>query len=179
MRTLFVAAAAIFVCTAAQAQEMVPARPAAPAAQETNDRAVPVATPSSTLIDQLKAAGELKEPNEWKTLEAPAPRLDPIQAEAKPAQTVPAEAKPAEAKPAETPVIAKPVERKPAATPPVATAPAATSPVASSPTVARPAETKPVQAATDIKPLKKKVVRKRETDEQKARRIAAKYGIYW
>ena len=39
-------------------------------------------------------------------------------------------------------------------------------------------ESKPVQAS-EAKPANKRVVRKRETDEQKARRIAAKYGISW
>lgn len=168
MRSLLVAAAAILFLSAAQAQEMVPAKPATPAAQETNDRAMPAQTASSTLIDQLKAAGELKD---TKTLEAPAPRLDPVQAEAKPTASKPVEEKkieviPAQAKSTETPVVANPAETKPAVTPPVA----ATS---------KPAETKPVQAATETKPAKKKVVRKRETDEQKARRIAAKYGISW
>jgi hypothetical protein len=183
MRTLLVAAAAIFLTTAAQAQEMVPATPATPAAQEGNDRAMPAQTSTSTLIDQLKAAGELKDTKDPKALEAPAPRLDPVQ-DAKPAQAAPDQAKqievvPALAKPAEAPVFAKPAETKPVVTPPVAAAPAATPPAASTTTVAKPAETKPVQAAAEPKPAKKKVVRKRETDEQKARRIAAKYGIYW
>jgi hypothetical protein len=179
MRTLFVAAAAILLSTAAQAQEMVPAKPATPPAiQQTNDRALPVATPTSSLIDQLKAAGELKDvrdPKEPKTaLEAPAPRFEQVQVEAKPAETKPVDEKkievlPAQAKPAETPVVAQPAEATPAAT----------SPAAATTTSAKPAETKPVQAATETKPAKKKVVRKRETDEQKARRIAAKYGIYW
>jgi hypothetical protein len=174
MRTLLVAATAFLVCTAVQAQEMVPAKPATSVAQETNDRALPAATPSSVLIDQLKAAGELKDPKDPKALEAPAPKLDPVQ-EAKPAQPVPDQAKqievvPAQAKPAVTP----PVVAAPAATPPAATPPAA-----ATTTAAKPAETKPVQAAAEPKPAKKKVVRRRETDEQKARRIAAKYGISW
>lgn len=163
MRTLLVAATAILVCTAVQAQEMVPSKSATTAVQESNDRAMP-AQPTSALIDQLKAAGELKEP---KALEAPAPKLDPVQAEAKPAPTAPVQAKPAEAKPAETPVVAKPAETKPATPPVTAT------------TAAKPTETKPAQAASESRPAKKKVVRKRETDEQKARRIAAKYGVHW
>jgi hypothetical protein len=165
---------------------MVPAKTATPpAVQETNDRAIPVATPapSSALIDQLKAAGELKDSKDAKMLEAPAPRLDPVQ-EAKPAGTRPVEEKkievlPAQAKPAESTVVAAPADAKPAVTPPVAAAPAAPAPAASTTTAAKAAQTKPVQAATDSKPAKKKVVRKRETDEQKARRIAAKYGVYW
>jgi hypothetical protein len=178
MRTLLVATTAFLVCTAVQAQEMVPAKPATPAVQQTNDRALPAATPSSALIDQLKAAGELKDYKDPKSLEAPAPKLDPVQ-EAKPAQAAPDQAKqievvPAQAKPAETPVVANPV-----VTPPVAAAPAATPPAPPTATVAKPAEAKPVQAATEAKPAKKKVARKRETDEQKARRIAAKYGISW
>jgi hypothetical protein len=185
MRTLLVAAAAIISFTAAQAQEMVPAKTdTPPTVQESNDRAMPVATPSSALIDQLKAAGELKDTKDPKALEAPAPRLEPVQAEAKPVEEKKIEVLPAQVKPAETPVIAKPTETKPAATPPVAAAPAATTPAATTPaatttTAAKPAETKPVQAASENKPAKKKVVRKQETDEQKARRIAAKYGISW
>ena len=173
MRTLLVAAAAILSLSAAQAQELVPAKPATPAAQETNDRAMPAQTSTSALIDQLKAAGELKDSKDPKALEAPAPRLEPVQAEAKPAAEK-IEQIPAQANPAETPVV-----EKPAVTPPVAAAPVATPPAATTTTAAKPAETKPVQAATETKPAKKKVVRKQETDEQKARRIAAKYGISW
>jgi hypothetical protein len=186
MRTLLLAATTILVSTAALAQEMVPAKPATPpAVQETNDRAMPAQASTSSLIDQLKAVGELKDTKDAKTgLEAPVPRLEPVQAEAKPAETRPVEEKkievlPAQAKPADTPLVAQPAATKPAVTPPVAAAPAATPPVAPTTTAAKPAETKPVQAATEPKPARKKVVRKRETDEQKARRIAAKYGISW
>jgi hypothetical protein len=35
------------------------------------------------------------------------------------------------------------------------------------------------EKAPAAKPAKQQTVRKRETDEQKARRIAARYGIYW
>jgi uncharacterized membrane protein YqiK len=35
------------------------------------------------------------------------------------------------------------------------------------------------ETAPAAKPIKAQTVRKRETDEQKARRIAARYGIYW
>jgi hypothetical protein len=146
-------------------------------AQDTTNRALPAATPSTTLIEQLKAAGELKEP---KALEAPAPKIDSIETKA--------EATPAEAKPAEQPVAAKPAEATTPATPaPTVAAPAAApaAPAASAattaakPAEAKPAEAKPAQAATETKPAKKRVVRKRETDEQKARRIAAKYGVSW
>lgn len=148
MRTLLVAAAVILSVTAAQAQQMVPAKPAADVAQTSTDRAVPPVA-SRTIIEQLKAAGELKD---TKTLEAPAPKLDSV------------DAKPAEAKPAEAPVAAAaPVEAKPVETKAVET---------------KPVEAKPVQAVTEAKPVKKRVV-KRETDEQKARRIAAKYGVSW
>jgi ribonuclease E len=155
MRALLVTAAVILSVTAARAQEM---KPAAPAAQETTDRALPP-VPSSTIVEQLKAAGELKDP---KTLEAPAPKINAI--EAKPVEANPVEAKPAEAQP----VIAKPVEKPVEAKPVEAAKPVETKAV----------ETKPAQAATEAKPVKKRVV-KRETDEQKARRIAAKYGVTW
>src|SRR6187399_1046386 len=114
MRILLVAAAAVALSvSAAQAQDR-------------GDRALPAATPSSSLIEQLKAAGELKDP---KVLEAPAPRLESL-----------------EPKPAEQPVAATPADTAapaavpastaiaPAATPPAAAAPAATT------TAAKPAE---------------------------------------
>lgn len=155
MRTLLVAAAVALSVSAAQAQD-------------TTDRALP-ATPSATLVEQLKAAGELKDP---KALEAPAPKIGSIETKA-------------DAKPAEQPVVAKPAEATtPAAPAPTAAAPV-TAPAASAATAAakpaetKPAEARPVQAATETKPAKKRVVRKRETDEQKARRIAAKYGVSW
>jgi hypothetical protein len=155
MRTLLVAAAVVLCVSTAQAQDAA-------------DRALP-ATPSATLVEQLKAAGELKDP---KALEAPAPKIDSIETRA-------------EAKPAEQPVVAKPAEATtPAAPAPTAAAPAAAPAVpaataAAKPAEAKAAEAKPVQAATEAKPAKKRVVRKRETDEQKARRIAAKYGVSW
>jgi hypothetical protein len=142
-------------------------------AQDATDRALPAAMPSATLIEQLKAAGELKDP---KALEAPAPKIGSIESKA--------EATPTEAKPAEQPVVAKPAETATPAPAPTAAAPAAApaAPAASAaakPAEAKPAEAKQAQAATEAKPAKKRVVRKRETDEQKARRIAAKYGVSW
>ena len=150
MRTLLVAAAVVLSMTAVRAQEMVGDKPAATAVQAPSDRAVPPAMPTSAIIEQLKASGELKDP---KTLEAPATRIGAPNAK-------PVEARPAEAAPA----VARPVE------------------------AARPAETKTVETkavenrpvlTTEAEPVKKRVVRKRETNEQKARRIAAKYGIHW
>ncbi len=73
MRALLATAAVILSVTAAQAQEM---KPAASVAQETTERALPPAaapTPSSTIVEKLRAAGELKDPQ---TLEAPAPKID-------------------------------------------------------------------------------------------------------
>ena len=66
---------------------------------------------------------------------------------------------------------------KPAQTPP---------PVQAAPVRARPASA-PVQAQTTAqaqpqsvqKPARKRVVRNRESGERKARRIAARFGIYW
>lgn len=185
MRILFVAAAVALSVSAVQAQEMLPAK--SPEASETGDRAMPVQTPpSARLIEQLKAAGELKEP---KVLEAPAPRLDPVDSttNARPAESQPPVVRPAAA-PAAAPAPA-PVAAVPAAAPapaPVAAAPAAapapaaaTETAAAKPAEVTPAETKPARAAKVAKPVKKRVVRSRETDEQKARRIAAKYGIHW
>jgi ribonuclease E len=110
---------------------------------------------TQSLIDKLKGTGELKRD------------LKPT--EAAPVQTAPAEAKPIEAKPAETkPVDTKAVETKPVETKPVETKAVETKPV----------EAKPVQAATEAKPEKKRVVvKKGETREQTARRLAEKYGF--
>jgi hypothetical protein len=52
-------------------------------------------------------------------------------------------------------------------------APAAPAPQAAAPDAA----TQP--AAQPSKPAKKRQARRRETDEEKARRIAAKYGVSW
>jgi hypothetical protein len=157
MRALFAAAAVILSVTAVHAQDM---KPAAIAPQDSTERAIPPAMPSSTLIEQLKAVGELKD---GKPLEAAAPKIDAT--DAKPVDVKPAEAQPAMAKPVE----AKPVE---------AAKPAETKPAETKAAAAKAVESRPAQAA-EAKPAKKRVVRKRETDEQKARRIAAKYGISW
>jgi hypothetical protein len=106
MRALFVTAAVVLSVTAAQAQEMVPAKTAV--APESTDRA---AMPSSAIVEQLKAAGELKAP---KPIEAPAPKIDAV--DAKPAEVKPVEmAKPVEIKPVEAEAVAtKPVDARPA-----------------------------------------------------------------
>lgn len=63
---------------------------------------------------------------------------------------------------------------QPLATPaPVQPAPA---PVQAQPVQAR---TTTAQAQPVQKPARKRVVRKHESDERKARRIAARFGIYW
>jgi hypothetical protein len=62
-----------------------------------------------------------------------------------------------------TPPAAAPAQAAPAAAP----APQATAPEATQPT------------AQPSKPAKKKQAKRRETDEEKARRIAAKYGVSW
>jgi hypothetical protein len=153
MRALLAAAVVALSVTAAHAQEV---KPVAPAAKDSVARALPPAamTPTSTLIEQLKSVGELKEP---KGVEAPAPKVET--SDAKPAEAKSIEAKPVEAKPVEA---AKPAETKPA----------------ESKAVEKKAESKPVETS-QARPVKKQIVRKRETDEQKARRIAAKYGISW
>ena len=123
MRALFAVAVVALSVTTAHAQEM---KPAAPAAQDSAERALPPAamTPTSTLIEQLKAAGELKEP---KAIEAPAPKV--ATSDAKPTEAKPVERKPVEAT---APAAAKPVEAKPAE--------------AAKPTeAAKPAEAKPVE----------------------------------
>ena len=66
-------------------------------------------------------------------------------------------------------VAARPIEAKPVE---------AQAPV-QAPPVATPVEAKaPVQAQPEQQPVKKRVV-KRESDEHKARRIAARFGISW
>ena len=118
-------------------------------AQEPATRSVP---PQSA-IDQATQdlVNKLKATGELKRDVKPA---EAKQVEAAPAEAKPAEAKAIEAKPVEA---AKPVETKQVETKAV--------------------ETKPVQAVTEAKPEKKRVVRKRESGEQTARRIAAKYGV--
>lgn len=70
------------------------------------------------------------------------------------------------------------------ANPPQAQVPIQSAPVQAAPVQAQPAPAQ-VQTTTQVqpqpvqKPAKKRVVRKRESDEHKARRIAAKLGIYW
>ena len=59
--------------------------------------------------------------------------------------------------------IAQATPTQEAATPPQAAAPEAATPPAAQPS----------------KPAKKRQAKRRETDEEKARRIAAKYGVSW
>ena len=127
-------------------------------AMESATRSVPpqsaIDKATQDIVDKLKATGELKrdvKPAESKAVEAA------------PAEAKPVEAKPIEAKPVEA---AKPLETKSVETKAVETKAVETKPV----------ETKPVQAVTEER---KRVVRKRETSEQTARRLAAKYGVSW
>jgi len=80
-------------------------------------------------------------------------------------------AAPAQAAPA--PQAAPPAQAAPA--PQAGPVPQA---VAPAPQAAAPAAVAP-PAAQPAKPAKKRVARRHETDEQKARRIAAKYGVSW
>jgi hypothetical protein len=64
------------------------------------------------------------------------------------------------------------------------TKPAETKAVEREPVETRPVETKPVEnKSADSKPAdttkKKPVAKRRETDEEKARRIAKRYGVTW
>jgi predicted lipid-binding transport protein (Tim44 family) len=75
--------------------------------------------------------------------------------------------------------------QSPAASTADSVAPSASEPKAEpapAPTIASPqapvAQTTPAPAAKNAKPSKKRLA-KHETDEHKARRIAAKYGVYW
>jgi outer membrane biosynthesis protein TonB len=61
-----------------------------------------------------------------------------------------------------------------------ATAPTETTAPAQTPATAEPkAELKPETKTTETKPAKPVKKVRRETNEQKARRIAARYGVYW
>jgi hypothetical protein len=64
--------------------------------------------------------------------------------------------------------VAQAAAPDPAQAAPAAPAPQAAAPDAAAQPTARPA-----------KPAKKRQARRRETDEEKARRIAAKYGVSW
>ncbi len=70
----------------------------------------------------------------------------------------------------QAPPAAEPAQAAPA---PQAAPAAAPAPQAAAPDAA------PAPAAKPSKPAKKQQVRRRETDEEKARRIAAKYGVSW
>ena len=61
---------------------------------------------------------------------------------------------------------------------PEAAAQAAPAPAAPAPQAAAP-EAATAPAAQPSRPAKKRQARRRETDEAKARRIAAKYGVSW
>ena len=69
----------------------------------------------------------------------------------------------------------KPDEVKPDASAPVAPAPAVSTPGASTPAASAPVAPKPVAS----RPTKKIHATSHESDEAKARRIAARYGISW
>lgn len=69
--------------------------------------------------------------------------------------------------------VPAPVAQTQAAAAPVATTPAPAAAVAPASADAR------AQAEPAKKPAKKSKVQRRETDEQKARRIAARYGVSW
>jgi hypothetical protein len=82
---------------------------------------------------------------------------------------------PPQAQPAETAVEpAKAIEPAKAAEPAKAVEPAKAAEPAKAVEPAPVAETKPVQASKAAQRAKR-----RESDEHKARRIAAKYGVYW
>lgn len=65
------------------------------------------------------------------------------------------------------------------AAPAVEPAQAAPAPQAAAPAAAPAPQASAPDAAKPSKPAKKQQARRRETDEEKARRIAAKYGVSW
>jgi hypothetical protein len=85
-----------------------------------------------------------------------------------------ASAQPAEVQPEATKADVK-AEAKPEASKPEASKPEASKPEASKPETSKP-ETSKTHAS---RPAKKVHVRGYEGDEAKARRIAARYGVYW
>lgn len=123
-------------------------------AQEPATRSVPpqsaVDQATQNIVNKLRLSGELKR-----------------------------DVKPAEAKQVETAPEAKPVETAKAAPVAVETKAVETKPVEAKAVETKAVETKPAQAATEANPETKRVVRKRETSEQTARRLAAKYGVSW
>ena len=168
MRTLLATAAVILSITAAQAQE--PATRSVPP-QSAIDQA------TQDIVNKLKASGELK--RDVKPVEAK--QVEAAPTEAKPLEAKPIEAKPVEAaKPVETqPVETKAVETKAVETKAVVAKPVEAKATETKPVEAKAVETKPAQVVTEAKPETKRVVRKRETSEQTARRLAAKYGVSW
>ena len=173
MRTLLATAAVILSITAAQAQE--PATRSVPP-QSAIDQA------TQDIVNKLKASGELKrdvKPVEAKQVEAARTEAKPI--EAKPIEAKPVEAaKPVETQPVETKAVeTKAVETKAVVAKPVEAKATEAKTTETKPVEAKAVETKPAQVVTEAKPETKRVVRKRETSEQTARRLAAKYGVSW
>ena len=168
MRTLLATAAVILSITAAQAQE--PATRSVPP-QSAIDQA------TQDIVNKLKASGELK--RDVKPVEAK--QVEAARTEAKPIEAKPIEAKPVEAaKPVETqPVETKAVETKAVVAKSVEAKATEAKTTETKPVEAKAVETKPAQVVTEAKPETKRVVRKRETSEQTARRLAAKYGVSW
>ena len=104
----------------------------------------------------LPAPGE--QPAATTTTETPSPQT--MQDKLKAAGELKSDGTPANPPPARAPVQPPPVQAQPAPAPVQA-------------------QTTTTQAQPSQKPARKGVVRKRESDEHKARRIAARFGIYW
>jgi hypothetical protein len=116
-----------------------------------------VTSAPQSLEDKLKAAGELK-PDGTPAYSTPAPA--PVQAQAPVQAPAPVQ-------------VEAPVQAQASVQPQPAPAPAAVH--ATAPAAAKPV----VQAHSTHKPAKKRVAHRGESDERKARRIAARFGISW
>jgi hypothetical protein len=141
------------------AVQQAPAAPAAPATtilQTTNPQA-------QMVLKQLQAHGLIKAQPAAATAPASSATVVTLPASGQPAQV---QTQTVQSQPVQAPVA----QTQTVATQPVATAPQqSVTPAAAAPTTPAAAIAKPVVHASNH----------HETDEQKARRIAARYGIHW
>jgi hypothetical protein len=141
MRKLFLITSVLIAATSAHATQT---RGLLTPSSGTQTAQLQVEDQKPSVVDQLKAIGEVPKPAVSEQVVAPVPAPVPA-----------------------------PVAQTQAAAAPVATTPASAAAVAPASADAR------AQAEPAKKPAKKSKVQRRETDEQKARRIAARYGVSW
>ena len=169
------------VTTSAHAELTLASSNAAPAVQSAAPAAQPApaaqATPATTILQTTNPQAQmvLKQLQEHGLIK-PQPAASTAQASSATVVTLPASGQPAQAQTVQTQTVQPQTVQAPVAqTQTVATQPAITA----SPQPVTQAATAPVTpTATAAKPVVH-AASHHETDEQKARRIAARYGIHW